>query len=111
METRQVVLNALKNGIPPYVIHFALESEPDLLDTDKEIEVTPEVTSMIREEFLKVGKISILSEDEKKEVNQLSSEADSVYHAVLDFYLKHFFEEDLQERTNNVYFYLIDKVK
>ena len=60
METRQVVLNALKNGIPPYVVHFALESEPDLLDTDKEIEVTPEVTSMIKEEFLKVGKISIL---------------------------------------------------
>lgn len=111
METRQVVLNALKNGIPPYVVHFALESEPDLLDTDKEIEVTPEVTSMIKEEFLKVGKISILSEDEKKEVDKLSNEADSVYHAVLDFYLKHFFEEDLQERTNNVYFYLIDKVK
>lgn len=111
METRQVVLNALKNGIPPYVVHFALESEPDLLDTDKEIEVTPEVTSMIKEEFLKVGKISILSEDEKKEVDKLSNEADSVYHVVLDFYLKHFFEEDLQERTNNVYFYLIDKVK
>lgn len=107
METRQVVLNALKNGIPPYVVHFALENQPDLLDTDEEVEVT----SMIREEFLKVGKISTLSEDEKKEVNQLSSEADSVYHAVLDFYLKHFFEEDLQERTNNVYFYLIDKVK
>ena len=111
METRQVVLNVLKNGIPPYVVHFALESEPDLLDTDKEIEVTPEVTSMIKEEFLKVGKISILSEDEKKEVDKLSNEADSVYQAVLDFYLKHFFEEDLQERTNNVYFYLIDKVK
>lgn len=111
METRQVVLNALKNGIPPYVVHFALESEPDLLDTDKEIEVTPEVTSMIKEEFLKVGKISILSEDEKKEVDKLSNETDSVYQAVLDFYLKHFFEEDLQERTNNVYFYLIDKVK
>ena len=111
METRQVVLNALKNGIPPYVVHFALESEPDLLDTDKEIEVTPEVTSMIKEEFLKVGKISILSEDEKKEVDKLSNEANSVYHVVLDFYLKHFFEEDLQERTNNVYFYLIDKVK
>ena len=107
METRQIILNALKNGIPPYVVHFALENQPDLLDTDEEVEVT----SMIREEFLKVGKISILSEDEKKEVNQLSSEADFVYHAVLDFYLKHFFEEDLQERTNNVYFYLIDKVK
>lgn len=111
METRQTILNALKSGMPPYVIHFALESQPDLLDTDEEIEVTPEVTAMIKKEFLKVGKISELSEDEKKEVNQLSSEADSVYHAVLDFYLKHFFEEDLQERTNNVYFYLIDKVK
>lgn len=111
METRQVVLNALKNGIPPYVVHFALENQPDLLDTDEEVEVTPEVTSMIREEFLKVGKISTLSEDEKKEVDKLSNEDDSVYHAVLDFYLKHFFEEDLQERTNNVYFYLIDKVK
>lgn len=111
METRQVILNALKNGIPPYVVHFALENQPDLLDTDEEVEVTPEVTSVIREEFLKVGKISALSEDEKKEVNQLSSETDSVYHIVLDFYLKHFFEEDLQERTNNVYFYLIDKVK
>lgn len=107
METRQVVLNALKNGIPPYVVHFALENQPDLLDTDEEIEVT----SIIREEFLKVGKISELSEDEKKEVDKLSNEADSIYHAVLDFYLKHFFEEDLQERTNNVYFYSIDKVK
>lgn len=107
MNTRQTILNALKNGIPPYVVHFALENQPDLLDTDEEIEVT----SMIREEFLKVGKISELSEDEKKEVDKLSNEADSVYHAVLDFYLKHFFEEDLQERTNNVYFYLIDKVK
>lgn len=111
MNTRQTILNALKNGIPPYVVHFALENQPDLLDTDEEVEVTPKVISMIREEFLKVGKISELSEDEKKEVNQLSDEADSVYHAVLDFYLKHFFEEDLQERTNNVYFYLIDKVK
>lgn len=111
METRQVVLNALKNSIPPYVVHFALENQPDLLDTDEEIEVTHEVTSMIREEFLKVGKISELSEDEKKEVDKLSNEIDSVYQAVLDFYLKHFFEEDLQERTNNVYFYLIDKVK
>lgn len=111
METRQVVLNALKNGIPPYVVHFALENQPDLLDTNEEVEVTPEVTSMIREEFLKVGKISELSEDEKKEVDKLSNEADSIYHGVLDFYLKHFFEEDLQERTNNVYFYLIDKVK
>ena len=111
METRQVVLNALKNGISPYVVHFALENQPDLLDTNEEVEVTPEVTSMIREEFLKVGKISTLSEDEKKEVDKLSNEADFVYHAVLDFYLKHFFEEDLQERTNNVYFYLIDRVK
>lgn len=111
METRQVVLNVLKNGIPPYVVHFALENQPDLLDTNEEVEVTPEVTSMIREEFLKVGKISELSEDEKKEVDKLSNEADSIYHGVLDFYLKHFFEEDLQERTNNVYFYLIDKVK
>lgn len=107
MNTRRTILNALKNGIPPYVVHFALENQPDLLDTDEEVEVT----SMIREEFLKVSKISTLSEDEKKKVDKLSNEADSIYHAVLDFYLKHFFEEDLQERTNNVYFYLIDKVK
>lgn len=111
MEIRQIILNELKNGIPPYIVHFALENQPDLLDIDEEIEVTPEATSMIREEFLKVDKIFALSEDEKKEVDKLYNEADSVYHAALDFYLKHFFEEDVQEHTNNVYFYLIDKVK
>ena len=35
METRQTILNALKNGIPPYVVNFELENQPDILDTDQ----------------------------------------------------------------------------
>lgn len=109
METRQIILNALKNNVPPYAIHFALENSPELLGIDKEVEVTKEVVDMIKEEFLKFGKISELSEDDKKEADELFEEINSVYHTALDFYLKHFFEEDTQERTNNVYFYLLGK--
>jgi hypothetical protein len=105
MNLQETISKAVKENIPPYVIYFALQNEPEFLGLSESVEITDDIIKMI-----KVGyQIAEPSEEDKALVKELLQEEDkSVYSTVLSFYLKIFFEDDTQERTNNVFFYLLD---
>lgn len=105
MNLQETISKAVKENIPPYVIYFVLQNEPEFLGLSESVEITDDIIKMI-----KVGyQIAEPSEEDKALVKELLQEEDkSVYSTVLSFYLKIFFEDDTQERTNNVFFYLLD---
>ena len=105
MNLQKTISKAVKENIPPYVIYFALQNKPEFLGLSESVEITDDIIKMI-----KVGyQIAEPSEEDKALVKELLQEEDkSVYSTVLSFYLKIFFEDDTQERTNNVFFYLLD---
>ena len=105
MNLQETISKAVKENIPPYVIYFALQNEPEFLGLSESVETTDNIIKMIESEY----QIAEPSEEDKVLVKELLQEENkSVYSTVLSFYLKIFFEDDTQERTNNVFFYLLD---
>ena len=105
MNLQETISKAVKENIPPYVIYFAFQNEPEFLGLSESVETTDNIIKMIESEY----QIAEPSEEDKALVKELLQEEDkSVYSTVLSFYLKIFFEDDTQERTNNVFFYLLD---
>lgn len=105
MNLQETISKAVKENIPPYVIYFALQNEPEFLGLSESVEVTDDIIKIIKAGY----QITEPSEEDKALVKELLQEEDkSVYSTALSFYLKIFFEDNTQERTNNVFFYLLD---
>lgn len=105
MNLQETISKAVKENIPPYVIYFTLQNEPEFLGLSESVEVTDDIIKIIKAGY----QITEPSEEDKALVKELLQEEDkSVYSTALSFYLKIFFEDDTQERTNNVFFYLLD---
>lgn len=109
---KQSISKAVKEGIPPYVIYMALQESPEILGLSEDVVVTEEILEVLREEYQSVNPIEELSAEDMEVIDNLLAEEDnSIYQACIAFYIHTFFEENTQERTNNAFFYLVEKCK
>lgn len=107
---KQSISKAVNEGIPPYVIYMALQESPDILGLTEDASVTKEVIDTLKEAYQDVNHIEELSVEDMEVIDDLLTEEDnSIYQACITFYIKKFFEENTQERTNNAFFYLVEK--
>lgn len=109
---KQSISKAVKEGIPPYVVYMALQESPEILGLSEDVVVTKEVLEVLRVEYQSVNPIEELSVEDMEVIDNLLTEEDnSIYQACIAFYIHTFFEENTQERTNNAFFYLVEKCK
>lgn len=109
---KQSISKAVKDGIPPYVVYMALQESPEILGLSEDVVVTEEVLEVLRAEYQSVNPIEELSIEDIETIDNLLTEEDnSIYQACIAFYIHAFFEENTQERTNNAFFYLVEKNK
>lgn len=109
---KQSISKAVKDGIPPYVVYMALQESPEILWLSEDVVVTEEVLEVLRAEYQSVNPIEELSVEDIETIDNLLTEEDnSIYQACIAFYIHAFFEENTQERTNNAFFYLVEKNK
>lgn len=109
---KQSISKAVKEGIPPYVVYMALQESPEVLGLSEDAAITEEILEVLRVEYQSVNPIEELSVEDMEVIDNLLTEEDnSIYQACIAFYIHTFFEEDTQERTNNAFFYLVEKCK
>ena len=107
---KQSISKAVKEGIPPYVVYMALQESPEILGLSEDVVVTEEILEVLRAECQSVNPIEELSVEDVEVIDNLLAEEDnSIYQACIAFYIHTFFEENTQERTNNAFFYLVEK--
>lgn len=111
-DLKQSISKAVKEGIPPYVVYMALQESPEILGLSEDVVVTEEILEVLRAEYQSVNPIEELSVEDMEVIDNLLTEEDnSIYQACIAFYIHTFFEENTQERTNNAFFYLVEKCK